>query len=317
MTDTATTLTDRYIAATLTWVPSSKRDDIERELRASIADAIDARVEAGADRSAAEVAVLTDLGDPARLAAGYADRPLYLIGPALFLDYVRLLRVLLVVVVPIVAAVTAVAQGWRGAPPLDIAREVTGTAVSTGLHVAFWTTLVFAVLERMPGARTPLTGPWTPDRLPEPRERRPRFGELIAEAVWAVIVVVALALAPNWSPRRDAEGNPINVLDPWLWDSGIVYGIMGLILAALVAPIASYYLGRWTPTRAIVGVLLEIAMPVVMIWLAANDRILNPAFVEAMGWPAETVDINHIIVIVVAVIGIVGVLAKAARRLRG
>ena len=38
-----TTLTDRYIAATLRSVPEKSRGDLERELRASIGDAIDAR----------------------------------------------------------------------------------------------------------------------------------------------------------------------------------------------------------------------------------------------------------------------------------
>ena len=65
------TLTDRYVDATLRGVPQAKRADIERELRASIADAIDARADSGDSSADAEVAVLTELGDPARLAAGY------------------------------------------------------------------------------------------------------------------------------------------------------------------------------------------------------------------------------------------------------
>jgi MFS family permease len=248
--------------------------------------------------------VLTKLGDPARLAAGYADRPLHLIGPALFLDYVRLLRTLLIIVVPIVAVVSAVTQSWRGTAVLDLVREVTGATILTGVNLAFWVTRVFAVLERRSGIKQPLTGQWMPDRLPEPREHRPRFGELIVEAVGAVVVVAALALAPSLSPKRDVEGNPINVLDPSLWDSGIAYVFMGLVVSGLVASIASYYQGRWTPTpRTIVAALLEIAGPAVLIWIAVNDRILNPAFVEAMGWSADTVGVSRSVVIVVAVIG--------------
>jgi hypothetical protein len=110
MTTTTSNLTDRYVDATLRRLPSDKRPDIEKELRASIADAVDARVEAGTALAEAEVAVLTELGDPARLAAGYAERPLHLIGPELFLDYTRLLRTLLVTIVPIVAAVVGLVQ---------------------------------------------------------------------------------------------------------------------------------------------------------------------------------------------------------------
>src|SRR4051794_38396607 len=99
---TANTLTDRYVAATLRSVPEKQRPELDKELRASIADAIDDRIEAGSKPEAAEREVLIELGDPIRLAAGYADRPLYLIGPALFPDYTRLLKLLVGIVVPIV-----------------------------------------------------------------------------------------------------------------------------------------------------------------------------------------------------------------------
>ena len=41
---TTDTLTDRYVWAVLKSLPEAKRADIDRELRASIADDIDARV---------------------------------------------------------------------------------------------------------------------------------------------------------------------------------------------------------------------------------------------------------------------------------
>ncbi|WP_455606221.1 permease prefix domain 1-containing protein, partial [Cellulosimicrobium funkei] len=89
------TLTDRYVAATLRRVPASQHADLEQELRTSVADAVEAKVEAGADPARAETDVLNDLGDPDRLAADLAGRPLYLIGPTLYLDWLRLLKMLL------------------------------------------------------------------------------------------------------------------------------------------------------------------------------------------------------------------------------
>ncbi len=44
---TATSLTDRYVAAAMRTVPEKQRDDLGTELRASIDDQIDARVENG------------------------------------------------------------------------------------------------------------------------------------------------------------------------------------------------------------------------------------------------------------------------------
>ncbi len=84
---------------------TEQRTDVERELRSSIADAVEDRIAAGEQRVAAERAVLEGLGEPTRLAAGYTGRPLYLIGPDVFPVYRHILRTLVSVVVPIVAAV--------------------------------------------------------------------------------------------------------------------------------------------------------------------------------------------------------------------
>ena len=67
--------TEQYLAAALRGIPEKKRADVERELRSSIADAVEDRVANGEDRDAAEKAVLEGLGDPARLAAGMTGTP--------------------------------------------------------------------------------------------------------------------------------------------------------------------------------------------------------------------------------------------------
>ncbi len=53
-TTPTTTLTDRYVDAILRRLPERQRPDIEKELRASIADAVDDRLEAGTDPAEAE-----------------------------------------------------------------------------------------------------------------------------------------------------------------------------------------------------------------------------------------------------------------------
>ena len=92
------TLTERYIAATTASLPAESQQDVRAELGVSIADAVEARIEQGEDPAAAERAVLTELGDPVVLAAGYADRPLHLIGPRYYLTWWRLLKALLIIV---------------------------------------------------------------------------------------------------------------------------------------------------------------------------------------------------------------------------
>lgn len=105
-----TTLTERYIAATVKTLPPTAQDDVRAEPEASIADAVEARVEQGEEREKAERVVLVELGDPAVLAAGYADRPLHPIGPRYYLTWWRLLKLLLIIVPACVVGAVALGQ---------------------------------------------------------------------------------------------------------------------------------------------------------------------------------------------------------------
>src|SRR5688500_13664214 len=99
-----TELTDRYIWAVTRSLPEDQRREVGRELRASIEDAIETRLEAGEAPKAAEINVLQELGDPARLAGQYAERPAWLIGPKYYYDWMRLLKLLFAIVLPIAFA---------------------------------------------------------------------------------------------------------------------------------------------------------------------------------------------------------------------
>ena len=87
-----TDLAERYVRAVLAAVPASQRQELEREIRALVADAIEAKTtETGSAGAEAERAALTDLGDPALLAGRYTGRTAYLIGPSLFPEWRRIL----------------------------------------------------------------------------------------------------------------------------------------------------------------------------------------------------------------------------------
>ncbi len=90
-----TDLIDRYVYAATRSVPERQRRDVADELRASIRDQIDDRAASGEDLRTAERAVLLELGDPDKLAAGFSDRPAYLIGPRYYFEWWRLLKLLL------------------------------------------------------------------------------------------------------------------------------------------------------------------------------------------------------------------------------
>jgi hypothetical protein len=302
-TATTSTLTDRYVGSTLRSLPARQRPDIERELRASIADAVDTRVEAGDDPAEAEHAVLTELGDPARLAARYADRPLHLIGPTVYLDYIRLLVALLVIVVPIAAGAVGFARILEGGGVGSVVGEIIDTGISVAVHIFFWTTLLFAVIERSPNLRSGPTGQWTPAALPPLPKRRARLGALIGETVAIVLLTAFVLLSPVVSTETDANGDPIGILSPWLWDTGMVFVFLALAFGGFGITVAKHYV-RWSATLAVAGALLTVASATVLIWVAANGRLLNPAFVDAAGWPDGVTRWINLGLVVTAVIAL-------------
>lgn len=310
-----TTLTDRYVDATVRRLPPHQRPDIERELRTSIADALDDRIEAGESPAEAETAVLTALGDPSRLAAGYADRPLHLIGPGLYVDYIRVLTALLATVVPTVTVIVCLVDALGGDPVLDVIGSTLGAAFTTATNIAVWVTLFFAIIERTPALRWTPSRHWTPTALPTPPSRRARFTELIVESIAFVLFTTFILLAPVLSPKSDAAGNPIPVLSPWLWDTGMVYVFIALVVASLGASFVRYY-AHWSAPVAVVCLLVELAPPILMIWLAANDHIANQAFLDTLGWPDTTMSWVNRGLIVIAAIAIVSAFGETARRAR-
>lgn len=269
------TLTDRYITATVRSLPVPLQTEVRDELRASIADAVDARTEHGEPHEHAERAVLTDLGDPAALAAGYADRPLHLIGPKYFLTWWRLLKILLAIVPACAFGGVAIAQALIGASIGEIIGEAIAVALSVIVHVSFWTTLVFFVLERT-GADT--GAKWSVDQLPEESHRGTGCADLIASLVMLALFAGLLLWDQlrGWVP---SDSEPLSILNPELWPWGIAV-LMVLLAAEAALALAVFARGRWTAAFAWVNT--GIAVCVMSLGLTALGRgvLYNPRFVD-------------------------------------
>ncbi|WP_342022098.1 permease prefix domain 1-containing protein [Arthrobacter citreus] len=283
------TLTDRYVAAALKSLPEQQRGDIDRELRASISDAVDARIEAGQAPADAENAVLTEFGDPQRLAAGYADRPLYLIGPDLYLDWWRVLKILLLIVVPLAFVATILVQ-MAADPANPVAAFAAAISGSLGslVHVTFWVTLVFAILERT-GARRRHPGlqQWRPEMLPQIHRSS---GISLSDTIASVIVLaffIGLLLWQRVGSLLYLEGEPVLVLQEQLWDFWLPYIIVLLALEAVFA-VVLYVAGRWTYALAAVNAALALLFMVPVLWLLANGRVFDWSFLSNVGWGTDT-----------------------------
>lgn len=283
-----TSLTDSYLAAALRHIPANKREDVERELRSSIADAIDDRVAAGETPQAAERAVLEGMGDPARLAAGISGRPMYLIGPELFPNYRRLLTVLLGIVVPITSAVLGVIEIARGGGIDDAIGVAINVAISVAVQVAFWVTLIFVLIERADYSKNSgerrLTGRWTVDDLPEVSTNRITISDTVGELVTLLITIGGLILLRGLMWTDKETGQQILLLDPsltGLWLPALIAVLVGLVGFRIVL----HVVGRWTVPMALAHAALALAFALPIVYLALNGILVNPAFAAEIGYP--------------------------------
>jgi hypothetical protein len=316
-----TTLTDRYVWAVLRAVPQGKRPELEPEIRALVADAVDAHA-GHASPDAAERVALTELGDPDALAAQYMDKTRFLIGPRLYPEWERLLLLLLPIVVPI-AGIAVGAVAWvSGKPVGEAIVSGLGVAFNVAVQLTFWFTLVFAIAERTGSAVAPLTGqPWSPDDLPEvPAPDRLSLGEAIATIAFGVFVLVAIVWVQVASPIV-IDGTSYPLFDPTTWAWWVWY-VLALTVAEIVFAAALYLRGRWTWGFATANAVLGAALAIPAVYLITESLLFNDELVAAIdaqataAWFGTTMAITVFAIVLVTVIDGVDGFRKAWRTSR-
>jgi hypothetical protein len=298
-----TTLTDRYVAETLRGIPQKQRADIEAELRTLVADAIDDRLDSGTPPAEAESAVLTELGSPRRLAASYTDRPLALIGPDLYLDYLRALTVLLSTIVPLWFLLQGVTTFVAGSTALESFGSALVGAIETGVAIAFFVTLVFAIVERSRGVRARAKAAWHPSGLPEVRDRRGYFAELVGGSIFLVVIASVLLVL-----QADGSG-PI---EAGLWASGTFYVALFYAIVSISSHVLTWYTGASAAT-ALATIVLGVLFAVPAVWLAASGRLLDTEFFAPGVAPVVTVVVISLVVLFAAMDSI-DAISRAVRK---
>lgn len=296
-----TTLTDRYVYATLRNVPEARRDEIGAELRASIDDMVEARVSAGEPATDAEREVLTELGNPERLASNYVDRSLYLIGPDFYLAWRKLLITLLAFVPVTVALIMVVVDVVDDEPVGSIIGGAVGVAIEVAVQIAFWVTLTFAIIDRTGSAKH--MPPWSVDLLPDVREpSKISLSETIATVAFLVIAIGFFPYQHFRSWIEGADGDRLPLVNPDLWSSWIPVLIIVLVAEILFA-VAVYRVGRMTNLLAGVNLLIGLAFAIPAIWLLSQERLVNPAVIDRFDWLSD----NFGQITTWAIVGIVAV----------
>jgi hypothetical protein len=239
------TLLDRYLHEIGKHLPNKNREDILKELRSSLTDALEN--ESGPNPTEAQVsAMLKEFGAPRLVAAKYHPEGQYLVGPALYPLFQMIAGIVLAAVTGAQILAWLVAVFIAGEPVN--AFEAAAGLINSLPAVLGWLVIVFAILQRF-DVKVDDEEPWEPADLPEIEpsndvKRTEKVFEIIFQTVFLAILTGAVATGQGVGvyifPEGTFFGNPvITQYIPWISAS---------LLLAIGLNIYLLWQGRWTKT---------------------------------------------------------------------
>jgi hypothetical protein len=317
-------LIDKYIAEVGKHLPRKNRMDIEAEIRSTLEDMLDERMQASGARGPADeatvIALLKEYGSPREVAGKYKTHQ-YLIGPRLLPIFEMVVKIVFAVfasVSLIGLGVSLYKTGLTGPEFVSALGEWLGGLFS-GLIAAFGNiVLVFAIIERTQAANEleKEFQEWDPKELQsEPDPDQISRGDNIATIIFTVLGLVLLNLYPNllavgffssdtWVSFPVLTETFFRFL-PWI-------NIMGLLQIVF----SGYMLSQrsWTPATRVANILVDIASMVLSIVILRTPGIfgITPDALRSIGITEAADTLARLFGFVPTIIIIVVVVATAA-----
>lgn len=294
-------LIDRYVYAVTKRLPQKQREDIEKELRTLIDDMLEERCQGREPQEKDIIEVLTELGDPAILAAKYRDDKSYLIGPEYFYTYLTVLKIFVIV--------TAIGMGISQCVeivinPPQYAFEGIGRvfgAVVSGVFQGFtWVTIVFAIMERVNNKEIKEIAKrkWSVSDLPKIPEKEEliKRSESIVGIVFTVIFMVVFCFASPYIGAYFAEGCSVKVIPVFSEQfQNFIPLIIVIFCASMLKESLKLIFGKWTLKLGIAITAIDIVLFVFCIIVFTNKSIWNSNFINdltASGIVPKDIDIS-------------------------
>jgi len=328
-------LIERYVYDVTRRLPEKEREDVKKELRANIYDMLP---DGASDEAVKKV--LYELGSPASLAEKYRTHPRYLISPAYFDEYVRVLKWVL----PLVGVIVMVIGFVVGA--FDAAKESTANipfvmsgiisnGVSMGVSAAFqvliWTTIGFAIADHS-GAKQPKVGEhgWKVEDLPEAQNAKASIplSEGIAELVVSVVFsIIGILFCAGRLPFMMvfAQGDMVfyNIFSQSFLNMLIPFILVSMVLA-VVQGIAKINDRRWSVFVCVSVVAKSLISMVLTIYLVNQPNILSTEF-HSFLVQSEVADVfsilphvngTNVLVIAFCVLIIIGTVSESIKAIK-
>ena len=289
-------LIERYLKEVERHLPRRMREDVARELRSGIEDAVDSRTGDDPERREEIIAqVLREYGDPVKIARSYLpDR--YLVGPRHYDAFLTTTKVTLTVLAALVgvglAAKLITADGTVGESLLLLVEALSRFPASAATFLGI-IVVVFAVIERVaePGAiPAESNAQWDPACLPqaEDRDRINRISLTVDACFYVGLFVLFNFFHDYFRVVGQTDGVwwfiPLDLAGfaPYLFWLNIWW------VASLVTTVMILRDGRWFTSTRLLKIVLAAVLVVLLLRLAHDpDALALPA-----GWHAAFPDVD-------------------------
>ena len=292
-------LIERYVYDVTRRLPEKDREEVSKELKSNIYDMLPEN----ADENERKM-VLYNLGSPASLAEKYRQKPRYLISPAVYEDYVRVLKwvlplvgVVVLVIGMILGAIDAIKDGMVDLPYLISNTLSKGIAmgISAVFQALIWTTVGFVIADRT-GAKANKSKEqeWRvedlPDALPDDRGKiklSDSIAELVLTGVFSVLgILICSGVLPVAFVIQNGD-TQIRTLFSSTFLASCVPAIAVMAILAVGACIFKIKVRRWTPIVCGAVVISTIINMCIMIYLLNRPDLFSTeftAFLQSVDW---------------------------------
>lgn len=280
---------ERYLYDVVRRLPEKQRKDIEKELRTLIEDMLEERQ---GDREEDIKEVLSELGDPAKLAMKYRGEEAHLIGGEYYALYCQLLKLVLICV-GIGVAISVVVH-WVVQLPLQggAVDNVVDSFVSLAslpgalLETFGFVTLVFFVMERNQ-VKLQKKEPWSLEKLTQiPGEKAViSKGDSIVGVLVGVFVLVIFICLPEcigaWAKNTNGELVTVSIFNLSIWSKALPFFIISMS-AGIVDDFVKLIVGYYNRMVMYVSIACSLVSIVTCIILFKGYEIFNRNFVEEL-----------------------------------
>lgn len=297
---------ERYIYDVTRRLPENERGEIKRELEASITDML-------SDNPSRQdiTAVLTKLGSPRILAEQYRQKPQYLISPAMFDNYISVLKAV-TAIVAVVCGCIGVVLALSSGSIVQVISSGIAMAFEGALQTALWITVGFVIAEKCGYKQE-----WKLEDLPQlPTGIKISRSSSIAGMIMSVflpVLFIAMIIREESFFIFVRGADIITPLSQAALERFIPYLVMLGVLGFIVNGFRLYW-AKWNIPLCVINAIYNVVWAGVVISALNWPDLISTEFLEYMSTIAGEADIlryigigaliTSVVIIVIAIIEI-------------